>query len=316
MSAVDHSHASILLHVGYHKTGSSWLQRRVFASPESGFEWLGRPWQARQQIVAPHPLAFDPAIARAHYQPEIDRAQGLGRIVVFSDERFSGNPHSGGYDSKENAQRLAATFPEARVLLVVRRQPEMLRSAYDQYVDEGGACSIRDYLQPPRTRLAMPSFRFEHFEYHRLIGHYQQLFGRDRVLVLAFEQLGADGRRFLRRIMEFSGNRSGFVADPEERINAGRPPLLTALQRRLNPFLVRDDLNGYSILAVPNARRHLHPLLLAVARSAPRRWNESALARMREEVARRCTGLYAASNSATERLTDLPLRDLGYEVAG
>ena len=87
---------AVLLHVGYHKTGSSWLQRRVFAAPESGFEWLGRPWQARQQIVAPHPLAFDPAAARAHYQPEIESAQAKGRIVVFSDERFSGNPHSGG----------------------------------------------------------------------------------------------------------------------------------------------------------------------------------------------------------------------------
>lgn len=305
----------ILLHVGYHKTGSSWLQQRVFGVAESGFEWLGRPWQARQQIVAPHPLVFDAAVARAHYAADIERAQRSGRVIVYSDERFSGNPHSGGYDSKENAQRLAATFPEARVLLVVRRQPEMVRSAYDQYVDEGGACSIRDYLQPPRTRLAMPSFRLEHFEYHRLIGEYQRLLGRERVLVLAFEQLRADGVHFLRRIMEFSGNASGYATDPEVRVNAGRPPLLTLLQRRLNPFLVRDDLNGYSILALPNARRRLHPLLLAAANAAPRRWNEAASARIRAEVDRRCTAHYAPSNAETERLTGLPLRELGYEVA-
>jgi hypothetical protein len=287
----------------------------VFALPESGFEWLGRPWQARQQIVAPHPLAFDPALARAHYQPEIERAQASGRVVVFSDERFSGNPHSGGYDSKENAQRLAATFPEARVLLVIRRQAEMLRSAYDQYVDEGGACSIRDYLQPPRTRLAMPSFRFEHFEYHRLIEHYQRLFGTGRVLVLAFEQFRADGGGFLRRIMEFAGNATGFAADPDERVNAGRPALLTALQRRLNPFLVRDDLNGHSILALPNGRRILQPLLEAAANAAPRAWNERAASRLRAEIAQRCAGRYAASNARTALLSDLPLRSLGYDLA-
>lgn len=315
MNAVDSTRPPLLLHVGYHKTGSSWLQRRVFAAPQSGFEWLGRPWQARQQIVAPHPLVFDPTLARAHYQPEIERAQALGRVVVFSDERFSGNPHSGGYDSRENAQRLAATFPEARILLVLRRQPEMLRSAYDQYVDEGGACSLRDYLQPPRTRLAMPSFRFEHFEYHRLIEHYQQLFGAPRVLVLAFEQFRADGAGFLRRIMEFAGNASGFVADPEERVNAGRPALLTAWQRRLNPFLIRDDLNGYSILALPNGRRLLQPLLHAAAEAAPRAWNARAAGRLAVEVERRCAGRYAASNARTEQLTGLPLRSLGYEVA-
>jgi hypothetical protein len=315
MSAVDPSRPPILLHVGYHKTGSSWLQRRVFASPQSGFEWLGRPWQARQQIVAPHPLAFDPAVARAHYQAEIERAQAGGRIVVFSDERFSGNPHSGGYDSKENAQRLAATFPEARILLVIRRQADMLRSAYDQYVDEGGACSIRDYLQPPRTRLAMPSFRFEHFEYHRLIEHYQQLFGPERVLVLAFEQFRADGGRFLRRIMQFAGNASSFVADPDERVNAGRLALLTALQRRLNPFLVRDDLNGHSILALPNGRRILQPLLVAAAKVAPSAWNEQAAGRLRAEIERRCAGRYEASNARTALLSGLPLRSLGYELS-
>jgi len=49
-------------------------------------------------------------------------------VPVLSAERLSGNPDSGGYDSVHVAEYLAATFPEARVLIVIREQADMLVS--------------------------------------------------------------------------------------------------------------------------------------------------------------------------------------------
>lgn len=303
----------VLLHIGYHKTGTTWLQQFLFGHPDSGFEWIGRPWEARKQIVAPHALAYDPVATRTLYEPTIARAAAAGKVPVFTDERFSGNPHSGGYDSKEIAARLAATFPDGRVLIVVRRQQDMLYSTYDQYVNAGGACSLRDYLDR-RTRYSMPMFRLEHLQYHRLIDLYQRTFGRDRVLVLTYEQFKDDGRCFARRITEFAGNPTQFEPDVERKINVGRPAVLTPLLRRLNPFLVRDDLNGYSILALPGARRHTYAILERVARMLPESFNRRVQARLRVQIDDACRGVFGSSNRKTMELTGLDLTRSGYDV--
>lgn len=307
-------YAPLVLHVGYHKTATTWLQRRVFDVPESGFtRVLGRNWEARKHLVAPTSLCFDPDEARRQFAPAIEQAVAGGFVPVISDERLSGNPHSGGYDSRENAERLARTFPGARVLIVIRRQPDVIFSTYDQYVDEGGACGIRDYLSR-RTRYAMPSFRLEHFEYHRLIAVYAGLFGQERVLVLPYELLREDPVAFLGRIMRFSGNASGYVADAGQRANAGRPALLSAVLRRLNPFLVRDDLNGYSILAVSGARRRVYPVLERCLSILPASLSERVERRIRHEIESVCRGRYGPSNRFTAELTGLDLASVGYDL--
>ena len=32
----------VLIHIGYHKTGTNWLQRRFFSDPATGYRWLGK----------------------------------------------------------------------------------------------------------------------------------------------------------------------------------------------------------------------------------------------------------------------------------
>jgi hypothetical protein len=81
------------------------------------------------------------------------------------------------------ADRLRALFSDARILICIREQKKVILSCYNQYIKKGGAISISSYLNvSDRTRV--PLFDFRHFMYHRLISYYQQIFGRDRVLVL------------------------------------------------------------------------------------------------------------------------------------
>ena len=76
--------------------------------------------------------------------------EGLSPVVSF--ERFSGNPFSGGYDSKEIADRLVRVFPDARVLVIVREQRSMIVSTYKKYVREGGALPPSKFMRPPTSR--------------------------------------------------------------------------------------------------------------------------------------------------------------------
>jgi hypothetical protein len=295
-----------LLHIGYHKTGTTWLQRHVFGDPESGFSQMG----GAQRLIAVDPFDFKPQRIRRQMGRMMGGAQGL--VPVLSSERLSGEPHFGGYDSELIADRLAAVFPEARILLVVREQTSMFLSLYKEYIRRGGAASLRQYLAAPSDGYWMPQFRFEFLEYHRLIRYYQGLFGAESVLVLPYELLQARPGAFLGRIGEFVGLR---VPQPQARsANVSLSAFVLGLKRRANRYFVLDgpvnpapafDFSGSNAL-LERMCRSLDPKLPAPLRdSHERRW--------RRRAAREVGGRYAQSNTHTARLAGLDLGSFGYD---
>jgi sulfotransferase family protein len=240
---------SILVHIGYHKTGTNWLQRELFRA-DTGYRWLGKRPRSHpvRRFVRDRPLEFDPVEVRRAFDPMVAEVEEAGLLPVVSLERLSGHPFSGGFDSDRIAERLVQVFPEGRVLVVVREQRGMIVSTYKQYVQVGGACSLEHFLEPPRTRSErVPLFDARHFEYHRLVERYCGLFGDDRVLVLPYELFVRDGRGFVERIASFAGR--PIPADVLDglrygrRSNQARSALTVAAVRRLNQFSERTEVN-------------------------------------------------------------------------
>src|SRR5215218_3471564 len=87
-----------LLHIGYHKTGTTWLQRHVFRNAEAGFSFVGKPKALRLAFVDLSPFGFEPEAVRKDFQPGIEQAQARNLVPVLSFERLSGSPYAGGYD--------------------------------------------------------------------------------------------------------------------------------------------------------------------------------------------------------------------------
>ena len=301
-----------LIHIGYHKTGTSWLQRELFPRADLGY----RPVSisvADTDFVHVNDLDFDPARYRADYAPVLAAAAAGGGVPVISHERLSGNPHSGGYDSMRLAQRLHDVFPDARVMLVIREQRAMILSSYAQYVRVGGGCTLDDYLFPANAT-RQPMFSFDHFKYHRLIECYRRLFGADRVLVLPFEQLRADPRGFVRAVAAFSGGRADDELPFDRSVNKSLGAVALIAKRRINPFFVRDSVNGNGPFAVPRAGRVANAVAELVDRAAPRAWDRAVQARWKARIAEVAAGRYDASNAETAALTRLDLAGFGYPL--
>jgi hypothetical protein len=297
----------MLLHVGYHKTATTWLQQRLFDNADAAFS---TPWsfdEVIDRLVRPHPLAWDEAEARDFFMERGDAARAAGHVPVLSNEELSGNPHAGAFNSTIIATRLAQLFPDARVLVVIRRQADMLVSIYKQYVVRGGVLPHRRYFEPPAAGFRMPVFRAGHLEYHRLIEHYVELFGADRVRVLAMEDLTRDPATFVREITSFAGARDPGPL-PSAPVRRSHAAATAAVQRRLNRWLLRDDVNPtapFRFGRLPSLMRRVDPILARVMPGADRRLRAYA-----ESFAR---GRYAESNRRTAALTGLPLAQLGYE---
>jgi hypothetical protein len=139
-----------LLHIGYHKTGSTFLQRCVF--PEPGFSLVARAKALRPTFVEGDPFGFDARIARETFRSGIERAQREGLVPVLSAERLSGNPHSGGYDSKQIAERLVRRLQVAHVYHTAAY--EIVEGGLRPSVRRGGVVRCEGGASPKPARTA------------------------------------------------------------------------------------------------------------------------------------------------------------------
>jgi Sulfotransferase family len=296
----------LLVHIGYHKTGTTWLQREVFSSPATGFSQLG----GAHRLISVNAFGFKPRKVRKLMERRIAEVHDRGLTPVLSSERLSGAPHFGGYDSEIIADRLAAVFPNARIMVVIREQKEMFLSIYKQYIRRGGAASFRQYLAPPRDGYWMPQFRFEYLEYHRLISRYQDLFGARNVLVLPYELLRARPGDFLAKVSEFMGLPP---AKPRNQpMNVSLSALSLSLRRHANRYLVQDPVNPAPPFDFPRSHEILERACRAVDAIVPETLLERHDRRWRHRAAREVGTRYANSNARTAELAGLDLRTFGY----
>ena len=299
----------VLVHVGYHKTGTTWLQRTVFPREAGSFDLVWKLREVNRLFVDPHALEFNAAAVRAQMLPGIEGAFGGGLVPAVSSEELSGNPHSGGHGSAEYARRLAEALPGARILIVVRRQPAMRESVYRQYVKRGGTLPANRYFRPPPRWFRYRRFRLANWEYDRLVGLYHGLFGAERVKVLPQELLSADPAAFLREITDFAGARP--IASPSVgRENVGLSALSAALQRRTNRWFHRDDVNEGAPLSWPRVAAMWRGLDALVLRSVAGPWER----RLRREVGSLCVGRFEESNARLAEMTGLDLARFGYAL--
>jgi Sulfotransferase family len=312
-----------LVHIGYHKTGTNWLQEELFGDPRTGYRWLGKQPLTHpvHTLVRARPFDFDPAAVRSEFEPMLAEAERDGLLPVVSFPRLSGHPYSGGYDSRQIADRIAQVFPEGRILVVIREQRSMIVSTYKQYVNAGGEAKLGHFLQPSKQReWRVPGFDYGHFAYDGLIGHYRSLYGADTVLVLPYEQFVADGPGFVEAIARFAGRE--IPADAIARLpfdvrsNKAQSALAIEVARPLNRFRRRSDLNPEPLfesrlLSKAGTRIRRADLLASPATRKLARGSEQ---RLRDYVAAAVGTRYVPSNGETMRMTGLDLGALGWQV--
>ena len=256
-----------LVHVGYHKTATSWLQQRLFL-PGNGYGPIARHEEVDRLLVRPHGLDWDPGPLRAHLAREA-AALAPGLVPVVSSELMSGNPFHAGAGSDVHARRLRDVAPRARILVSVRSQRRILPSLYMQYLSRGGT-------EPPEAFFAgQPEpgylgFSPEHFEYDRLVALYQGLFGRDAVLVIQQEALARDADALAARVAAFAGARfTGLGPGARERWAPSYPEHAAPLLRAVNR-VQRSLLNPRPAVVLGRTPHGLYRLAGAAARRAPR----------------------------------------------
>jgi len=325
MSTPDLSSIDPLVHVGYHKTGTTWLQYHLFGIRDNGFQPLAPsdvadPKKAAKYLSYLFFMSPDGTLLPPFESRSSEIRQFLNTICpldsgvpVVSSERLSGNPHSAGFDSTLIAGRLAEVFPRARILIVIREQKAMLLSTYFQYLKIGGTLSLQGYLHKSYDG-RLPFFSLSFLEYDRLISYYQELFSPERVLVLPYELFADNPAQFVAKIARFAGANIPQDLPFDDTPNKGLPKIVEYYSRLLNLFAFSSSANGFSPLCIPGTRNRLRSLRRIIARLVPRSQQQRFNLKMRAYTDKAVGTSFAASNLRTSQLTGLPLREWGYDV--
>jgi hypothetical protein len=246
----------MLIHVGYPKASSTFLQESLFRADHGYCPLYGskddRGLLTTMVVDAPI-FRFDVQQFKLDVESRLKRVEGRDLIPVISAEGLIGSQ----FDpiaalSKVVADRIAEACPNAKIMIVVREQRSMILSIYFQYVRGGGIKSLEDYLHAdglPVHRQASWSGVYPAFlEYDCIVEYYQRLFGRDSVMILPLEMLIRDAPAYLDRITRFSGAKTDIAKVSKSTVKQGIPANVIGLRRFANALLSNNPDNPFSFL--------------------------------------------------------------------
>jgi len=301
---------SPLVHIGYHKTASSWLQQAFFPALADSVALFEHPllWE---ELMLPSGLVFNVSRCKEYLRQLSSDARSTGKLCVYSSERLSGNPHSGGYDAAEMANRVCEVFERPRILVVVREQRSILQSNFKQYIRMGGTCTLEEYLTPPWDG-RVPHFRLDNFCYHHLLDYYGKLLGKEQVLALPYELLRSDPHEFSGALLDFMGLEQRNLGPEvfEQTVNPSMNDLQVRLKRWVNKLSGNDSLHPVKPLA-PNLAAWLFAKIDALSGPA---WAERYSSAMPERIESLIGDHYCESNRKLQDWMSCDLSKLGYRL--
>ena len=149
---------NVFIHIGLHKTGTTFLQKVVFPTLQDVH--LVKPWaRVRKVLLVP-----------------------TDHTLLISNEALGGIPWNGTWykEFEENVEMIKNRFPEASILIGFRRHESLLLSLYKQYLQEGGATSIQKFINDKIIDI-------ENFHFGKRISYIEKRF--DNIFIYTQEEM-------------------------------------------------------------------------------------------------------------------------------
>lgn len=301
-----------LIHIGYPKAASTWLQQTIFSDEGAGFyaPWGFPSGDAIEQFVLTNSFRFCAKSARQFFASGLQEAAEKNLIPVLSQESLIGNQVRGCYWTKDVADRIYETFPEARILILIREQKAAIASSYRQYIRKGETGTLDCFLgtDKPRQPGIGPICMLDRLEYDLPIAYYQKLFGKNNVLVLPMELLKTNPKQLGNQVLEFAGS-TGKGNYKTLAQNVGFKAGTLAIKRHLNVVCGQGaEVYGSRLLW-----RTGEKVSQVVDRYFPKTWQEHAEQLLKQSIAEIVKNAFHESNQKTRQLIEIDLSELGYD---
>ena len=253
-----------LIHIGFAKTGTTFLQQWFAAHPRLSFTVGGvagfrsvyeisrTGWSAGSDVL--YRVTSSESLAAPHRetgQSLIDYERDADVSMATLQARV--------------CDTLATLFPSATVLVVTRGFRSMIVSSYSEYVRSGGSVPFEDLIAAALgQRDGLEALlRREPWHYDHVLDLYRAAFGPENVIAMPYELLRDDPDRFTRSLEDRLGIEH-FAADRDRvrtALSAEEMYWYPRITRNIRRVLPRGMFEKY-VNGVTNNRLRLPILLL------------------------------------------------------
>ena len=201
------------VHVGFHKTATTWFQNNFF-NEHPQIQYLGKAYpdhpsfrmsEIKETIVSEPDTTYSARKTRRNLEDLLEDFPLNGhRTRGISYEGLSAGDNWFGGRTFYVGERLRDVFRDhdVKILMGIREQKSMVESMYSEYVKLGGAESFGRLFFSPFSEA---DELLEKLRYGPIIEFYRNLFGEDSVKVYLYERFRSEQDEVIEEICDFLG---------------------------------------------------------------------------------------------------------------
>ena len=211
-----------ILHIGLHKTGTTWFQKRFYPFVNNG-KYVEREI-VKEKILMPGLVDFNAGETKEFFTYIEDR-------IIICEENLTTGIRGNFFVQEGLFNRMKMIFPDAKIVLFLRNQVEKIASTYCYYLkNNGGTFEFQKFIgyqhNNPYNNF---NFKPENLFYDKLLELLYRYFSRENVYIFFYEDFSVDNQGFLKRFTEkldlnVDFEKISFTRE-NERIRAGLIPL-------------------------------------------------------------------------------------------
>lgn len=180
----------IIIHVGMHKTGTTFLQWNVFPYLDANFLWhiFYRSWLKDL-------LNLSKQVDYKKIKRKLEKVLKKDKVNIISEENIYTYQFTKEDDRFRRLSRINKIFPEAKIIIGTRKKEENLVSWYVEYVAVGGTLDFQGFLDN--------FMNIDKLNYQPYIDKLFELYGKNNVFVYSLDDMRKDQDILVKNICKF-----------------------------------------------------------------------------------------------------------------
>lgn len=255
----DINDLNIIVHIGFHKTGTTMLQK-IWFSNQTFFNILNNYNNPKEdELISKFVLGSSESDT---YLRETILTKCLSnKVNIISSERLSGHPISGGFDSFIIGERIKKILPNCKILIFSREKMDFIKSSYFQVVNQGYPGDFEDFLN--RNNWIYPGRSDLYFEQKEILKFYENNFNPDNFLVLKFEDLKSNPNFIRIELLKFFKiSDENNVLNFDQKVYRAKKLNYVSATRLINYFRT-SEYNPYPIISLGKKTRKVLIYIIA-----------------------------------------------------
>jgi len=222
----------IICHIGFPKTGTTFLQKKVFPNIKNvNYLAGGKIKQLLHDVVQKDDSFYNKFKTRA----QLIQLHNSNLNMLFSNEQLTGHHIKTEFPNRTQIARRLKAAGVNKIIITIRNQSDVLESSYKQYIKSGGVLKISKFFDLNNN--LNPILYIDYFNYVKIIELYSEIFGLENVKILQFEDIFSKNTTFYNQLASFlKVENIDFKNSPELKVNKSLSNFSTKLLRVINHF--------------------------------------------------------------------------------